>query len=143
MRLLPLKMPLRAIAVLCSTLVVPGDVGLYAQSSPQPLSAGGETAPLTPAELESLVAPIALYPDPLVAQILAAATYPLGIVEARSWLKKNSGLKSQDLVQAAAKQDWDPSTQALVVFPAVLQQLDENLKWTTALGNAFLASRGM
>lgn len=103
MRLLPLKMPPRAIGVLCSTLVVPDDVGLYAQSSLQRLSAEGETAPFTPAELEGLVAPIVLCPDPLVAQVLAAATYPLGTVEARSWLKENSGLESQDPVQAAAK----------------------------------------
>jgi hypothetical protein len=136
-----LRMPLRTFAVLCSALLVPGDIGLYAQSAPQPAPQGAEVPSLAAPELDSLVAPIALYPDPLVAQILAASTYPLAIVEARSWLRKNSGLKGQDLVAAAATQEWDPSVQALVVFPSVLQRLDENLKWTTALGNAFLAQQ--
>ena len=86
-----------------------------------------------------MVAPIALYPDPLVAQILAAATYPLEVVEADRWLQANPGLKGTALTDAARNQPWDPSVQALVVFPSVLGMLDRNLTWTVNLGNAFLA----
>ena len=92
-------------------------------------------------ELDSLVAPIALYPDPLLAQIFAASTYPLQIVEAERWLQQHASLKGQALTAAAAKQDWDPSIQALVVFPSVILQMDRNLQWTTALGNVFLAQQ--
>ena len=80
-------------------------------------------------------------PDQLLAQILAAATYPLEIVEASHWLKNNSSLKGEALVQEAAKQDWEPGVQALVMFPSVLDQMDRNLQWTTSLGNAFLAQQ--
>ena len=92
----------------------------------------------TPDELDSLVAPIALYPDPLLAQVLAAATYPLDLVQAQQWLQKNASLKGEDLTNAAAKQNWDPSIQALVAFPDALKRLTENIQWTTDLGNAFL-----
>jgi hypothetical protein len=96
---------------------------------------------LNPAELDSLLAPIALYPDQLVAQILAAATYPLQIVDANRWLAQNKSLQGDALAKAAEKQEWDPSIQALVLFPTVLHRMDDNLKWTTALGNAFLAQQ--
>jgi hypothetical protein len=100
----------------------------------------GEQPPptLSPEQLDSLVAPIALYPDPLLSQVLAASTYPLEVVEAARWLKQNMGLQGEALTDAARAQPWDPSVQALVVFPDVLNRLDENLKWTTDLGNAFL-----
>jgi hypothetical protein len=89
-------------------------------------------------QLDSLVAPIALYPDPLLAQVLAASTHPVEIVEANRWLKANSTLKGEGLTNAAAKQPWDASVQALVAFPGALKRLDENLRWTTELGNAVL-----
>ena len=89
-------------------------------------------------QLDSLVAPIALYPDPLLGQILAASTYPLEIVQAQRWLKENSKLTGENLTKAAAKQPWDASVQALVAFPQALKLLDENIQWTTDLGNAFL-----
>jgi hypothetical protein len=92
--------------------------------------------------LDSLVAPIALYPDSLLAQVLAASTYPLEIVQAHRWLKANTKLKGEELTKAAAKQPWDPSVQALVAFPDVLKRLDEGLQWTTDLGNAFLEQQG-
>jgi hypothetical protein len=134
---------LRALAIGCAVLIAPGDAFLSAQepgSQPAAASAGQETR-LAPEQLDSLVAPVALYPDPLLAQLLAASTYPLEVVEARRWLQQNSSLKGQALVQAAAKQDWDASIQALVVFPTVLEQMDQSLTWTTALGNAFLAQQ--
>ncbi len=143
MRLLEWNLPLRATAVLCSALVVPGDFRFYAQAAPpqQPASTADQAAPLNQGQLESLVAPIALYPDSLLGQVLAASTYPLEVVEARRWLQSNGNLQGQALVTAATQQDWEPSIQALVVFPAVLQQMDDNLKWTTALGNAFLSQQ--
>ena len=88
--------------------------------------------------MDSLVAPIALYPDPLLGQILAASTYPLEIVQAQRWLKENSKLTGENLTKAAAKQPWDASVQALVAFPQALKLLDENIQWTTDMGNAFL-----
>jgi hypothetical protein len=96
---------------------------------------------MSPEQLNSLVAPIALYPDSLLAQVLAASTYPLEIVSAQRWVQQNSNLKDKALVEAAGKQDWDPSIQALVAFPAVLKMMDQSLDWTTALGNAFLAQQ--
>jgi hypothetical protein len=88
--------------------------------------------------LDSLVAPIALYPDPLLAQVLAASTYPLEVVQAQRWLKSNTTLKGEELTKAAAKQPWEASVQALVAFPDALKFLDDNIQWTTDLGNAFL-----
>jgi hypothetical protein len=94
---------------------------------------------IPPDQLESLVAPIALYPDPLLAQTLAASTYPLEIMQLQQWLAKNPGLKDQALVEAVQKQPWDPSIQALAATPEVAKRLADDLQWTTDLGNAFLA----
>lgn len=106
------------------------------QPSPQ-LTPPDQT--LTPDQLDDLVAPIALYPDPLLSQILVAATYPLEVVEANQWVRKNVALASAARMQAAQHQEWDPSVQALVVFPDALERLNEDIRWTTNLGNAFLA----
>ena len=89
---------------------------------------------LTPAQLDSLVAPIALYPDPILSQVLVASTYPLEIVEAGRWLKQHSSLKDKALTDAVAKQPWDASVQGLVVLPDVLNRLDQNVGWTSDLG---------
>src|ERR1700733_10191857 len=89
-------------------------------------------------ELHQLVAPIALYPDALVAQIVAAASYPTEVVEADRWMQQNSGLKGADLATAANSQSWDPSVKALTQFPSVLAMLDKNLSWTSALGEAYV-----
>ena len=88
-------------------------------------------------QLQQLVAPIALYPDELVAQVLAAATYPTEIVEANRWLQQNSSLKDAQLADAVDKQPWDPSVKALTQFPSVLANMDKNLSWTSSLGDAY------
>ena len=98
---------------------------------------------LTNAQLAQLVAPIALYPDPLLAQILMASTYPLEVVEAARWVKipANQALTSEALTSALQAQSWDPSVKALVPFPRVLENLSDQLQWTEQLGNAFLAQQ--
>jgi len=130
------------VAVLCASLIAPGGVSLAAQqaapTAQQPATAAEKPKLKSPEQLDSLVAPIALYPDPLLAQVLAASTYPLEIVQAQRWFKANPKLTGEDLTKAAAKQPWDPSVQALVAFPSALKLLDENVQWTTDLGNAFL-----
>src|SRR5437660_7548350 len=92
-------------------------------------------------ELYSLVAPIALFPDPLLAQTLAASTYPLEIIQLQQWMERNKNLKDKALADAVAKQPWDPSVQALSATPDVIQRLAGNIQWTTDLGNAFLAQQ--
>jgi uncharacterized membrane protein YgcG len=110
-------------------------------SGTQTAAAPQEAAKLSKEQLESLVAPIALYPDPLLAQCLVAATYPLDIVEAQQWVDKNSTLKGEELKTAAQQQKWDPSVQAMVELPDALKRLSENIEWTTDLGDAFLAQK--
>ncbi len=112
---------------------------LMAQQSPPSLPPPDQT--LNPQQLENLVAPIALYPDPLLGQIMVAATYPLEVVEASQWLQRNPGLTGTALTEAAKEQNWDASVQALVLFPDVLKQLNTDVTWTTNLGNAFLAQQ--
>src|ERR1700727_373456 len=101
----------------------------------------GQSAPAyttqTPAQLQQLVAPIALYPDSLVAQVLAASTFPAEIVEADRWVQDNSTLKGDALAQAVDQQSWDPSVKALTAFPSVLGNMDKNLSWTSSLGDAY------
>lgn len=89
-------------------------------------------------ELHQILAPIALYPDGLLSQILMAATYPLEIVAAARWSRNNPGLDGQRAVDAVADRDWDPSVKALVAFPRVLERMSEDLEWTQRLGDAFL-----
>jgi hypothetical protein len=108
---------------------------------PGQTAAAGTAAPAyttqTPAQLQQLVAPIALYPDSLVAQILAASTFPAEIVEADRWVQNNSTLKGDALAQAVDQQSWDPSVKALTAFPSVLGNMDKNLSWTSSLGDAY------
>jgi Protein of unknown function (DUF3300) len=112
--------------------------GVMAQSNPQPSSAGTPTvAPQTAAQLDALVAPIALYPDALVAQVLAAASFPDQVAFADDWLSQNQNLQGSALVQAVDQQSWDPSVKALTQFPTVLHDLAKNLSWTSNLGQAF------
>jgi uncharacterized membrane protein YgcG len=103
------------------------------------LTGAAQQAKFKPEELEAIVAPIALYPDALLAQVLMASTYPLEIVEAARWSKANPGLKDQALQDALQKQSWDPSVKALAGFPQVLQMMNEKLDMTQKLGDAFLA----
>lgn len=92
----------------------------------------------SPQELQQLVAPIALYPDSLVAQVLAASTYPAQVVEADRWLQAHPGLKAQEVAKAVDQEPWDPSVKALTEFPPVLANMDKNLSWTSSLGDAYI-----
>jgi len=92
-------------------------------------------------ELDQILAPIALYPDELLAQIFMAATYPLEVVQAARWVKTNPNLKGDQLTAAMEQQTWDPSVKSLVNFPSVLQMMNEKLDWTQKLGDAFLAQQ--
>jgi hypothetical protein len=137
-----LKLPQKCMAILCSALLVPGIVVQASQS--QPPAAGStqpEAANLSPDQLDSLVAPIALYPDPLLAQVLAASTYPLELVQLQQWLEKNKTLKDKALADAVQKQPWDPSIQAMAALPDVVKRLVDDIQWTDELGNAFLAQQ--
>ncbi|WOH65381.1 DUF3300 domain-containing protein [Bradyrhizobium sp. BWA-3-5] len=113
------------------------------QTAPPPAATPAAPAPelLKPAELDGLVAPIALYPDTLLANVLMAATYPLEIVRAERWLKDNSKLQGDALKAAAEQQSWDSSVKALVATPSVLDMMNERLDWTQKLGEAFLAQQ--
>ena len=138
----------RFVAVLCSLLLAPG--GVFSQQQPAAPQPGTPPAPaaqeqaaiqLTADQLDSLIAPIALYPDPLLSQVLVASTYPLEIVQASQWMQQNSGKKPEELVELAKKQDWDTSIQAMVAFPDLVKRLANDIKWTTDLGNAFLVQQ--
>jgi hypothetical protein len=131
------------LAVICALVIVPGDISLLANPVGQAAGTGGQdaTATIPVDQLDSLVAPIALYPDPLLSQTLVASTYPLEIIQLQQWLEKNKDLKDQALADAVKKQGWDPSIQAMADFPDVVKYLAENIKWTTDLGNAFLAQQ--
>jgi hypothetical protein len=131
---------LRSMSVFCAALLAPGDVLLMAQQSQGAPQAEAPT-PMPGDELDSLVAPIALYPDPLLAQVLAASTYPLELVQLQQWLASHKDLKDKALAEAVQKQDWDPSVQAMAGLPDVVKQLVDNIKWTSELGNAFLAQQ--
>ena len=91
----------------------------------------------SPEQMQELVAPIALYPDSLVAQILAAATFPEQVVEADRWVQAHPDLKGDDLAKAVDQQPWDPSVKALTAFPTVLGNMDKNISWTSSLGDAY------
>jgi hypothetical protein len=133
--------PLFAAAILIATL----PQNLPAQDDQQPpsqnSSAQSRNAPpyaqQSPEQLQQLVAPIALYPDALVAQILAAATFPEQIVEADRWVQQHPDLKGDALAQAVDQEPWDPSVKALAAFPSILGNMDKNLSWTSSLGDAY------
>ena len=120
--------------LLAALLVLPG--GVLAQT---PEKAPAKTFPQE--ELDRLLAPIALYPDDLLTQLLMASTYPLEVAKANSWVKQNKELKGDALTAALEKQEWDPSVKSLVNFPQVLQMMDDKLDWTQKLGDAFLAQQ--
>jgi len=135
------------LAVTCAAMLASSHAPLFAQSpapaSPAPSgSPAPEEAPkLTNDQLDSLVAPIALYPDPLLAQTLVASTYPLEIIQLQQWLDKNKNLKDKALADAVGKQPWDPSIQTMAATPEVVKRLADDIQWTTDLGNAFLAQQ--
>jgi len=108
--------------------------GPASQSNQQPQT---PPAQQSAQELQQLVAPIALYPDALVAQILAASTYPAEIVEADRWMQNHPSVKGEELAKEVDKLPWDPSVKALAQFPSVLENMDKNLSWTSSLGDAY------
>jgi hypothetical protein len=131
------------LAILCSIALLPGDTLAYTSHAWQAAASSPENqaSKIPPEQLDSLVAPIALYPDPLLAQALAASTYPLEIIQLQQWLEKNKNLKDKALADAVAKQPWDPSIQALAALPEVVKRLANDIQWTTDLGNAFLTQQ--
>jgi len=120
---------------------VPGNNNPEPVAPPNAQQPAQTQQPLSPQQLDDLVAPIALYPDPLLGQCLAASTYPLEIVEAQQWLQAHKNLTGTALTSAARQQNWDPSVQALVAFPDAMNLLSQDAQWTTALGNAFLSQQ--
>jgi Protein of unknown function (DUF3300) len=131
------------LVLVCTAGLLPGDTLAYPSSPrfPQASAPSDQAAKIPPDQLDSLVAPIALYPDPLLAQVLAASTYPLEIIQLQQWLTKNPGLKDQALADAIAKEPWDPSIQSLAALPDVAKRLADDIQWTTDLGNAFLSQQ--
>src|ERR1039458_4001062 len=127
----------RALCLVCVPLLAGGLVVAQQPAPPAPAPA----QLLSPEQLDTLVAPIALYPDALLSQVLVASTYPLEVVEAQQWLQRNGSLRGQQLTEAARQQNWDASVQAMVAFPDVLTMLNQDVQWSTALGNAFLAQQ--
>jgi hypothetical protein len=134
-------------AILCIAALLPGNAMAVQTQQPatpiQPSATSTEqpTVKLPPEQLDSLVAPIALYPDPMLTQTLVASTYPLELIQLKQWLDKHKDLKDKALADAVQKQDWDPSIQAMAALPDVVKQLADNIKWTADLGNAFLAQQ--
>ena len=127
------------IGLMSVALALPATAPLaFAQDAQQ---SGSQQQQMSQAQLAALVAPIALYPDPLVAQVLMASTYPLEVAEAYNWQKANSHLKGDALNQSLQQQNWDPSVKSLVSFPPVLGMMGSQLSWTQELGNAVLAQQ--
>jgi len=91
------------------------------------------------AELDQMLAPVALYPDPLLSQVLMAATHPLQVAEAARWSRFNPGLQGDEALRAVQRENWDPSAKSLVAFPQLLARMDERLEWMRSLGEAFIA----
>src|SRR5580700_936578 len=121
----------------CLVLVSVAD-GVAYQADPVTPQAPPQAAKQSPEQLQQLVAPIALYPDALVAQILAAATYPDQIVEAQKWMAKHKNLEGDKLAKEVNKESWDPAVKAMAQFPAVLANMNQNLAWTSELGDAYV-----
>src|SRR5262245_27111945 len=113
--------------------------GLLAVTLTAPVAVAQEGPAFSEEELDQMLAPIALYPDSLLSQVLMASTYPLEVVQAARWSRANSQLKGDDAVKAVENMDWDPSVKSLVAFPQILHRMDERLDWTQRLGEAFLA----
>ena len=137
-----------ALSIVCVLTLLAAGMPVFAQEPgpppEQPAPQPEQQAPaqmLSPQQLDNLVAPIALYPDSLLSQMMVAATYPLEVAEAAQWLQQNRNLQGPQLVDAARQQNWDASIQALVVFPDVLNRMNSALQWTTDLGNAFLSQQ--
>ena len=136
----------RVTAAVCAALLIPSSVVSAAVAAStgagrDDATHGRPAAKIPNDQLDSLVAPIALYPDPLLAQVLAASTYPLEIVQLQQWMAKHPDLKGEALAAAVEKENWDPAVQGLAALPDVVKRLGDDIKWTTDLGNAFLAQQ--
>jgi hypothetical protein len=132
-----LKETRQVLAIGLSLVIATSSYG-YQNAQPDSSSGGAaDGAPMSASELDALVAPIALYPDALIAQILAAATFPDQVAVADYWLHENRTFKGSSLMQAVDKQSWDSSVKALTQFPTVLNNLAKNLTWTSSLGEAY------
>src|SRR4026208_371758 len=129
------------VAVVCATALLTANAVFPAHAAP-PFSAT-DVVKIPPDQLDSLVAPIALYPDNLLSQTLVASTYPLEIIQLQQWLERNPDLAKDQkkLAEAVKKQPWDPSVQAMAPLPDVVKRLADDIQWTTDLGNAFLAQQ--
>src|ERR1700743_3095072 len=129
--------------LLVSATIPKEDAWAQNPPAPPPASSGssssytGQGAPLSANELQHLVAPIALYPDALVAQVLGAATFPDQVAYADDWLQQNKTLTGSALMQAVDGQPWDPSVKALTQFPSVMDNLAKNIGWTSSFGEAY------
>jgi hypothetical protein len=128
---------LRALAALLAVSMV--SVSVAQQQFPPDTQQG--QARFSQAELDQMLAPIALYPDSLLSQVLMAATYPLEVVQAARWSRAHPGLQGEQAVRAVEDQDWDPSVKSLVAFPQILTMMDERIEWTDRLGDAFLGQQ--
>src|SRR5436190_17404586 len=126
-------------ALLLAGIPLAGTRVVQAQTPP----AQDTAAKIPPEQLESIIAPIALYPDDLLGQILVAATYPLELMQLQQWLVRNPDLvkDQKKLAEAVKKQPWDASIQAMAALPDVVKRLSDDIQWTTDLGNAFLAQQ--
>src|SRR5664279_4535751 len=127
----------KSLSIALSLLLVLPAASIQAAAQDTSAAYQGQGAPLSANELQQLVAPIALYPDALVAQILGAATFPDQVADANAWLQLNNNLTGTALEQAVDKQPWDPSVKALTQFPSVMDNLAKNLSWTSSLGEAY------
>jgi hypothetical protein len=131
------------LVMVCVVSILPGDTLASVQAPQQTATStsDSQSAKIPPDQLDSLVAPIALYPDQLLSQTLIASTYPLEIVQLQQWLGQHKDLKDKSLADAVAKQPWDPSVQTMAATPDLVKRLADDIMWTTDLGNAFLAQQ--
>ena len=130
------------LAMIVSVLILVGTVPLVVGAQTGQPGYSGQGVPLTADELQQLAAPIALYPDALVAQVLAAATFPDQVAAAETWYQRNSHMTGSTLMAAVDAQPWDPAVKALTQFPSVLSNLASNLTWTSSLGEAYHTQSG-
>jgi hypothetical protein len=132
---------LRTFFVRALALCLATSVAFAQQPMPSPGARQDDRPQFRQEELDQMLAPIALYPDALLSQVLMAATYPLEVVQASRWSRANPGLKGEQAVRAVEDRDWDPSVKSLVAFPQILTMMDERLDWTERLGDAFLGQQ--
>jgi hypothetical protein len=128
-------------ALLSGSLIVSNSALGFAAAPVSGQQAPASAGKQTPEELQQLVAPVALYPDELVAEVLATATYPAQVVVADRWLQDHKILQGKQLADEVNKQPWDSSVKALTEFPSVLANMDKNLSWTSSLGDAYMSQQ--